>query len=169
MKNYRRILLFTGSLAITTGILHAVMGLSPTTSLYFGAPEKLVQNSLALIISCLIIGITLVIFGLYAISGAGYIRPLPYVKKTLLVVSILFTLRGILFIPELMIISGFLEVRFPVAPRYPAFSLGILFIGLMYLLGTIGGWHSFPPQSSRSRQEAGKRSQGTPSALFPGT
>lgn len=144
MKNYKRILLFVGSLTIIIALFHGAMGFSPTVSLYFGAPEALVQNNYLLIISCILIAIIIAVFGLYAISGAGYIRPLPWIKQVLTAISFLFILRGILFIPELMIVLGFLDVSFPVAPRYVVFSLGILLIGLIYLLGTIGGWRSIP-------------------------
>lgn len=144
MKNYKRILLFVGVITIVTALLHAAMGFLPTVSLYFGAPEALVQNNYVLIIACILIAIIIAIFGLYAISGAGYIRPLPWVKLVLAAISSLFILRGILFIPELMIVLGFLDVSFPVAPRYVVFSFGIFLVGLVYSVGTVGGWRSFP-------------------------
>lgn len=144
MKNYKRILLFVGVLNIITALLHAAMGFSPTVSLYFGAPEVLVQNIYILIVSCVLIGIIIAIFGLYAISGAEYIRPLPWLKQILAVISIIFILRGVLFIPELMVVLGSLDVPIQVAPRYVVFSLGIFLVGLLYLSGTIGGWRSFP-------------------------
>jgi hypothetical protein len=144
MKNYKRILLFIGVITIITAILHAAMGFSPTVSLYFGAPEVLVQNDYVLIISCILIAIIIAIFGLYAISGAGYIRPLPWIKQVLAAISSLFILRGILFIPELMIVLDFLDVSFPVAPRYAVFSFGIFLVGLVYSVGTVSGWSSFP-------------------------
>lgn len=144
MKNYKQILLFVGILTIITALLHAAMGFSPSASLYFGAPEPLVQNSYILIVSCILIAIIIAIFGLYALSGAEYIRQLPWLKQILAAISSFLILRGILFIPELMIVFGLLEVSFPVAPRYVVFSLGILGIGLLYLVGTIGVWRSFP-------------------------
>ncbi len=144
MKKNKKILLFVGVLTIITALLHAAMGFSPSISLYFGAPEILVQNRYILIVSCILIAIIIAIFGLYAISGAGYIRPLPWIKQVLVAISFLFILRGILFIPELMIVLGLFDVSFHVAPHFAAFSLGILLVGLIYLLGTIGGWRSFP-------------------------
>lgn len=144
MKNYKQILLFIGFLTILTALLHAAMGFSPTVSLYFGAPGALVQNKYILVISCILIAIIIAIFGLYALSGAEYIRPLPWIKQILAGISTVFIIRGIMFVPELMIVSGFLDVSFPVAPRYVVFSLGIFLVGLVYLLGTIGGWRSFP-------------------------
>lgn len=120
------------------------MGFSPSVSLYFGAPKMLVQNSYTLIVSCLLISLILGIPGLYAISGAGYIRPLPGMRRVLVVTSFIFIIRGILLIPELMIIVGIFEVSFYVAPRYVVFSIGVLLVGLAYLTGTICGWRSFP-------------------------
>lgn len=144
MKHYKRILLFVGVITIITAALHAAMGFSPAMSLYFGAPEALVQNNYALIISCILIAIIIAIFGMYAISGAGYIRPLPWIKHIIVAISSLFILRGIMFLPELMIVLGFWDVSFPVAPRYVVFSLGIFLVGLVYSIGTVGGWRSFP-------------------------
>ncbi len=144
MKNYKKILLVTGVITIITAILHAAMGFSPTVSLYFGAPEVLVQNIYILIISCILIAIIIAAFGLYAISGAGYIRPLPWLKQILATISAVFLFRGFLFIPELMVVSGLLDAPFPVAPRFVVFSLAIFILGLAYLAGTIRGWRSFP-------------------------
>lgn len=148
MKNAKRILVFIGTLTIIMAFFHGAMGFSPAVSSYFGAPEVLIQNSRILIVSCLLIGSVLAIFGIYALSGAGCIRPLPWLGQVLAAISGLLILRGVLFIPELIIVLGFWDVSFPVAPRYVAFSFGILLAGLIYLAGTIGVWHSLKSKSS---------------------
>jgi len=43
-----------------------------------------------------------------------------------------------------MVVSGLLDMPFPVAPRFVVFSLAIFILGLAYLAGTIKGWSSFP-------------------------
>lgn len=143
MKKFKRVLVFAGVLSFAVALLHAAIGFSPTLSLYFGAPEALVKNIYTLIIVCLFIAVIIAIFGLYAISGAGYIRPLPWLKQILAVISGIYILKGLLFIPELMVVLGIFDMSIPVAPRFVVFSIGSLLIGLIYLIGTIGGWHTF--------------------------
>lgn len=140
--NYRQILLFVGLLTLITAFLHGLLGFSPELSLYFGAPEELVQNNVLLRITCILIGVLIAVLGIYAISGGGYIRSLPWTKQVLASVSFLLILRGILFIPELLVVFGLLEVSFPVAPQYVVFSVGILLVGLIYLVGTVGLYRS---------------------------
>lgn len=140
--NYRQILLFVGLLTFMTAFLHGLLGFSPELSLYFGAPEELVQNNVLLRITCILIGVLIAVLGIYALSGGGYIRSLPWTKQVLASVSFLLILRGILFIPELLVVFGLLEVSFPVAPQYVVFSVGILLVGLIYLVGTVGLYRS---------------------------
>ncbi len=104
----------------------------------------MVTNLYALIIVSLIIAAIIALFGLYAISGAGYIRTLPWLKQILVVISGIYILRGLLLIPELLVVMGVFHISIPVAPRFVVFSLGSLLIGLIYLIGTVGGWHTFP-------------------------
>lgn len=144
MKKFKRILAFAGVLSFAVALFQAAIGFSPSLSLYFGAPEALVTNLYALIIVSLIIAAIIALFGLYAISGAGYIRTLPWLKQILVVISGIYILRGLLLIPELLVVMGVFHISIPVAPRFVVFSLGSLLIGLIYLIGTVGGWHTFP-------------------------
>ena len=144
MENYKRILIVAGTLSFSVAIVQAVIGFSPTLSLYFGASETLVKNTNTLIIVSLFVATLILVFGLYAISGASYIRPLPWLKQILAVISGIYILRGLLFIFELLILCGVLDTTISVAPRFIVFSIVSLLIGVIYLLGTIGGWHLFP-------------------------
>ncbi len=143
MKSYKQLLLFVGLLTLIAAFLHGLLGFSSELSLYFGAPESIVKNKTLLRITCILIGSMIAVMGIYAISGAGYISALPWTKQVLTSISFLLILRGILFIPELLIVLGLLEVSFPVDPQYVVFSIGILFIGLAYLAGTIGLYRTF--------------------------
>ena len=102
-------------------------------SLYFGAPEILVKNIYMLILASFVIAGILGIFGLYAISGAGYIRALPMLKPVLLLISGIFILRGLLIIPEFLVVMGLVQSSIPVAPRLVVFSIGALVIGFLFL------------------------------------
>jgi hypothetical protein len=146
MKEFKRNLVWAGLLSVSLALFQAVIGFSPSWSLYFGAPEGLIKNISSLIIVSLLIAAILLLFGLYALSGAGYIRHLPGLKQMLVMISGIYILRGLLFVPELIVVLGIYEISIPVAPRFITFSIGSLFIGLIYLIGTIGGWNSFSVQ-----------------------
>ncbi len=146
MEKFKRNLVWAGSLSIAAALFQAAIGFSPFWSLYFGAPEALIKNTSSLIIVSLFIAAILLLFGLYALSGAGYIRPLPWLKQMLVLISGIYLLRGLLFVPELIVVLGIYEISIPVAPRFITFSIGSLFIGLIYLIGTIGGWNNLSPK-----------------------
>lgn len=116
-------------------------------SLYFGAPEALVNNAYMLILVSFLVAGILKIFGLYAMSGAGFIRALPCLKPVLLVISAIFILRGLLVIPEFLVVMGVVQISIPVAPRFILFSTGSLVLGFFFITGTIGGWNSFPSKN----------------------
>jgi len=141
MESHKKIFLLAGILSFSAALLHALIGFSPKLSLYFGAPEALVENIYLLIIACLLISVILILFGIYALSGAGYIRKLPWLKQMLAVISSIYIFKGLLFIPELMVVLGLMNTSIPVAPRFVVFSLVSLLIGLFYLLGTMKAWN----------------------------
>ena len=142
MKNFKQMLKLAGILCFGIAVFQATIGFSPSLSLYFGAPEALVKNIYALIfISFLVAGI-LTIFGFYALSGAGYIRKLPLLKQMLVVISCIYILRGLLLVPEILVVIGAFDSAIPVAPRFVIFSIGSLLIGSIFVVGTIGGWNA---------------------------
>lgn len=143
MKDFKQRLALAGMICFVLAVFQVVIGFFPSLSLYFGAPEALVKNSFALIIASLFVAGVLAVFGLYAFSGAGFIRKLPLLKQGLVAISCVFILRGLLLLPELLVVVGVFHVSIPVAPRFVIFSLGSLFIGIIFIAGTIGGWSSF--------------------------
>ncbi len=156
MEKFRQIFVLAGGLSFGVALFQAAIGFSPSLSLYFGAPRALVENIHILIIVSLTISAVIVLFGLYALSGAGCIRPLPWLKYILIGISGIYILRGLLLIPELFVLLKIFDISIPVAPRFVWFSLGSLLIGVMYLRGTIGGWHSFSAQNKRIGRLSGK-------------
>jgi hypothetical protein len=143
MKDFRQRLSLAGIICFVLALFQVVIGFFPSLSLYLGAPEALVKNSFALIVASLFVAGVLVVFGLYALSGAGSIRKLPFLKQGLVAISCVFVIRGLLLLPELLVAVGVFHVSIPVAPRFILFSLGSLFIGIIFIAGTIGGWSSF--------------------------
>lgn len=143
MKNFRQRLVLAGIICFVLALFQIMIGFSPSLSLYFGAPQALVKNIYALIAASLLVAGVLVVFGLYALSGAGFIRKLPLLKQALAAISCIYTIRGLLLVPELFVLFGGINVSIPVAPRFVIFSLGSLLIGMIFLTGIIGGWRSF--------------------------
>ena len=152
MKNFKQILLFSGELNFLFAIFQLIIGFSPSLSLYFGAPEALVANSYLLIFVSFIVAGIVAIFGLYAISGAGCIRTLPWLKPMLVVISCLYLLRGLVLVPEFLVVAGTIDSPVPIAPRFVLFSAGALLLGLFFVAGTVGGWKTFPANTRNTSQ-----------------
>jgi hypothetical protein len=145
----KQLLILAGILSFLVALFQAVVTFSPAWSLYFGAPEKLVSNVPLLYVTGLVAAVLFGIFGLYAMSGAGYIRHLPLLRGVLLAIGCLYVLRGLLVIPIILITAGYLQSSRPIPTTGLASSLVSLLIGLLYLAGTIGSWRSLRPASRR--------------------
>ncbi len=150
MRNYKQTLKLSGFICFGLALFQIAIGFSPSISLYFGAPEALVENIYTLIFVSILIAGVLALFGFYALSGAGSIQRLPFLKQALVAISSIYLLRGLLLIPEFLVVVGAMEVSIPVAPRFVIFSIGSLLIGIIFTLGTIGGWKSFATANKKS-------------------
>ncbi|THB63346.1 MAG: hypothetical protein D6E12_17180 [Desulfovibrio sp.] len=131
-----------GITTLAVAVFQAVISFSVEWSRYFGAPEELLQEPVWLIAVGLIVAVILAVFGLYALSCAGWIRRLPLRRTITLVAGIIFLLRGLGVIPELLIMWGIIEYSMPMPPQAIASSLVSLVIGIMFFLGIIGGWRA---------------------------
>jgi hypothetical protein len=116
---------------------------------YFGAPGLAVlaeRGSLtpAVVTSGIVLVFT--IWGFYALSGAGVVRPLPLLRTALSVIAAVYMLRGLLLIPELLrLLSATL-----LAPRAAVFSAVSLCIGLAHLAGLFTLVRQGPSRESRA-------------------
>jgi len=138
MTSSKKTLRFAACLSFAVALFQAGISFSPSLSQYFGAPEKLVANPPLLILAGLIMAAVFGVFGLYALSGAGTIRRLPLLRVGLLGISFVYTLRGLMWIPQLLILVGVLSSSETIGLQSLASSLIALFIGLVYLVGTLG-------------------------------
>ena len=77
-----------------------VVSIFPAAAAYFEAPAELLQNPLLLFLVGGGAALILVMFGLYALSGASTIRRLPLLRLGLIGISALFLLRGVLYPPD---------------------------------------------------------------------
>jgi hypothetical protein len=122
---------------------------------FFGAGEQMAQMALRghwyPTVMALAIASVLFVWSLYALSGAGVIHRLPFVRLVLGAITGVYLLRGIAFLPMLAYFPG----------RSTAFwfwSSGICFaIGLVHLVGLRQVWaylglrpnNSFKPKPLR--------------------
>ncbi len=79
-----------------------------------------------------------VLFGLYALSGAGVIRRLPLLRTVLVVVGSLFLLRGLFIILTVLVVLG---VRpGPLFPAGAGTHLVFLSAGVAFFGGAVLNW-----------------------------
>lgn len=135
-------LILGGSLSVAIALLHIaiIFGGAPAYR-YFGAGEEMAEmasaGSALPALLTLFIAVIFALWGLYAFSGAGWIRRLPLLRLGLAVIAGIYTLRGIGLVPQ---VFWMIESPQSIAPREMVFSLASLFVGIVYLVGTISAW-----------------------------
>ena len=84
--------------------------------------------------------LTPMLFGLYALSGAGVIRRLPLLRTALVGIGSLFLLRGLFIILTFLVALGVLQghVLLPGAASHVVF----LSAGIAYLGGAVLNWRA---------------------------
>lgn len=141
-----------GSISMAIALLHIaiIFGGAPAYR-YFGAGEEMAvmatNGSIFPALLTLFLAMIFALWGLYAFSGAGLIRHIPLLRLGLVVIAGIYTLRGIGVIPQVV---WMVESPQSVAPREIVFSFVSLFIGIVYLVGTISSWERLtasPPNS----------------------
>jgi len=141
MLNMNIYLIIAGTLSALVAILHiGCIYFGATWYRFFGAGEKMVslaeKGSIqpTLITSGLVF--VLFVWSLYAFSGAGVIVRLPLMRLALVIITLLYVVRGI---------GGFFLINSPLG-RSPEFwiwsSLICLFFGVIHLIGLIQQWES---------------------------
>jgi hypothetical protein len=90
----------------------------------------------SLLIPAMTLGITLlfVVFGLYALSGAGRFRRLPLLKSVILFLGLMLTFRGTAIIIS---IQNILKYHIYSTWQFPLMSLAALLLGLVTLWGAL--------------------------------
>jgi hypothetical protein len=144
MKYTKQLLMVACILSFAVAIFQAVISFSPSWSEYFGAPEELIANASLLIVAGIGASLVFFIFGVFALSGAGLIRQLPFLKLGLLGIGVIYTIRGLVFLPILLKTVENPQLPSSVPPTGLESSLVSLFIGIVYLSGTLSGWKSIP-------------------------
>jgi hypothetical protein len=138
LRNKKLWLLIAAGKTFFMAACQTVISISPAAAAYFQAPPKLLENRLSLFIMGESATLILVIFSLYALSGAGQIRRLPLLRIALIAISTLFLLRGsfivITVLRLLHVLSGKNLVQGVVS------HLVFLAAGIAYTGGTILNW-----------------------------
>ena len=127
-------------LSFFMAICQTVISLSPSAAAYFQAPPPLLENRLQLILIGEGAALILVVFGLYALSGAGSIRHLPLLRLGLTGISSLFLLRGLFFILTVLVLLGILKGDILV--QGVVSDLVFLAAGITFAVGTVLNWRA---------------------------
>ena len=139
MKKANKLLLFAGVLSGVAALLHVAIIIGGAQWYrFFGAGEELASMAEsgswypAMLTGA--IAVVLLVWALYAFSGAGLMRRLPFLKAGLVIISALYLIRGLAFIPVYLVqpemVDGFLVWS----------SLICLVYGLSYAIGTRQVW-----------------------------
>ena len=139
MKQANKPLLFGGLLSGFAALLHiAIIIGGPQWYRFFGAGEELASMAEKGLWypAVLTFGIAVVLFlwALYAFSGAGLVRRFPLLKAGLVVISAVYLIRGLAFIPA-YIVSPEIVDDFLIWS-----SLISLVYGFSYAIGTKQVW-----------------------------
>jgi hypothetical protein len=139
MGRHRLLLTLTALGCFGISLLHILLSFGNIEiNRFFGAPpsiQKLVAEG-SLLVPAMTIGITLlfVVFGFYALSGAGRFWRLPFLKSILLLLGLILTYRGTAIVISIQYIlknPNYSQWQFPLM------SLAALLLGLVTLWGTL--------------------------------
>ena len=139
MKTTNYLLFLGGLLNFAFAACQVAISIVPAWAAALGA-DALASNPTLLLVAGLLVTLLFGIAGLYGLSGAGVLRRLPLLRLGLFVVGSLYTLNGIVFVPQLLRLMGIL-------PSYQAIQLlptlasaAFLLVGLLYLIGLASAW-----------------------------
>ena len=125
-------------LSFFMAICQTVISLFPAAAAFFQAPPPLLENRLQLFLVGEGAALILVIFGLYALSGAGSIRHLPLLRLGLTGISSLYLLRGLFFILTVLTLLGIIKGE--ILLQGVISDLVFLAAGIAYAVGTVLNW-----------------------------
>jgi hypothetical protein len=138
----KRVLTIAGLLSLGVAAFHVALTFSADWSGYFGATPEVVQMLRAhdpLVYDLMVFLIAVfTLFGLYGLSAAGSFQRLPLLRTGLVTISAIYTLRGLVLIPETLGRLGLFQLQTP--PQALVSSAVSLTIGTFYAWGTFAYW-----------------------------
>ena len=139
---YNKLLISGGILSAIAALLHlGCIFFGASWYRFFGAGEQMARmaesgNSQPTIIT-LVIATILGVWSLYALSGAGVIFKLSLLQTGLCIITAIYLIRGIVFLP---LMSHFADN----SPIFWVISSGICFcFGVVHLIGLLQIWSKF--------------------------
>ena len=142
LENYNTALILGAGLSAIAAALHVAIVIGgPSWYRFFGAGEQFASAAanghrwpaiITLGIACM-----LGLWAAYALSGAGVIRPLPFLKLALVLITSLYLLRGLVLVPALLF------TRSSVTPFVFWSSAICLGYGAFHLFGLVQIWARF--------------------------
>lgn len=137
-------LIVGGWLSVAAALAHigCVIG-GPDWYRFFGAGEGMAQAAargewMPTLVT-LIIAAVLMIWGAYAFSGAGVLPRLPLLRTGLVVITAIYLLRALLFVPLNLLRPNYSDA-FAIWS-----SLIVLVYGVTYAMGTARAWRHLAP------------------------
>ena len=115
-----------------------IISVWPAAAEYFGAPPGLLNDRVRLLAIGGAAALIPMLFGLYALSGAGVIRRLPLLRTALVGIGSLFLLRGLFIIVTFLVALGVRQGQ--VLLPGVASHLVFLSAGILYLGGAVLNW-----------------------------
>ncbi len=147
-KSANKYFIFAGVTTFIGGLIHLSMIIGgPSWYSFFGAPDAIAQmagtDSLYPAFVCIFIACVLFTWSFYALSGAGLLVTLPFLRTILILIAVALIIRGVSFIP-LMLINPEIFQGITNCQSVNAFliitSAICLIVGLAYAVGIKKSW-----------------------------
>jgi hypothetical protein len=131
-------LFIAGFLSLAVALFHVVMAFIPRLARYFGAPERLLSAGRVIpALATLLIAAVFALWGLYGLSGAGWLTPLPLLRPALVTIGAIYLFRGAFILPQLLTMTRLVTFKVPTERQHILSSAASLTIGIAYLAGII--------------------------------
>jgi len=141
-----RLLIAGGVLTGVAALLHIAMILGGADWYrFFGAGEEMAKlaasGSTYPAMNAAGIAVILGIWTLYAFSGAGVVRRLPFLRSVLALIAVVFLMRGVIGVPMVLLMDDPYAIELRARMMFVAVTSVIIFsLGLCYAIGTILLW-----------------------------
>ena len=131
-----------GALTGAASLLHiAIIIGGPRWYRFFGAGERMARlaasGSLYPAVVTSTLAVILAVWALYALSGAGFVRPLPFLRLALAVIAAVYLIRGILGIPLILVMDDPYSHQLKAKMTFMIVSSAFcIMLGICYAIGT---------------------------------
>ena len=151
MSKSNQYLIAGGVMSALISLLHIILAVYPSLYRYIGPGQSALtqmaeQGSSITTLVSVALAVLFALWAIYAFSGSGLIRPLPFLRFALIAISVIYILRA-LFLPSE--INMVLNQGYPF--RFIVFSTISLITGLLYLLGIVRQNRSMTRTRDRQR------------------